>query len=110
MPIFYSSMHRHTTCGRPSFFCTLIRVSFWHVFKATFHLYLPLPQTRGASCIYLVHLHPLISKHEVEIDAALGRIKEQIWRWMMMHVGGLWIASGQCPRVAMAGGAGVRDH
>ncbi|KAF8455461.1 hypothetical protein JB92DRAFT_3150630 [Gautieria morchelliformis] len=44
-------------------------------------------------------------KHEMEIEAALGRIKERIWRWMIMRVGGLWIASGQCPHEAMAGGA-----
>ncbi|KAF8523393.1 hypothetical protein JB92DRAFT_3263685, partial [Gautieria morchelliformis] len=69
-----------------------------------------LPQTRGASYVYSVHLHPLTAKQEVEIDAALGRIKERIWRWMMIRVGGLWITSGQCPREAMASGAGVRDH
>ncbi|KAF8466115.1 hypothetical protein JB92DRAFT_3061607 [Gautieria morchelliformis] len=62
----------------------LIRVPFYHVFKTTFLLYLPLPQTRGASYVYSVHLHPLTAKHEVEIDASLGTIKERIWRWMMI--------------------------
>ncbi|KAF8463385.1 hypothetical protein JB92DRAFT_3066698, partial [Gautieria morchelliformis] len=89
---------------------SVIRVPFYHVFKKTFSLYLALPQTRGASYVYSVHLHPRPDKHEVEIDAALGRIKERIWRWMMIRVGGLLIVSGQCPREAMAGGAGVRDH
>ncbi|KAF8464757.1 TB2/DP1, HVA22 family-domain-containing protein [Gautieria morchelliformis] len=91
---------------------TISWVPFYHVFKAIFLLYLALPQTRGASYVYSVHLHPLIAKHEVEIDAALGRIKEQIWRWMMMRVRGLWehVASGQGPREAMAGGSGVRDQ
>jgi receptor expression-enhancing protein 1/2/3/4 len=93
----------------------MIRVPFYYVFKTTFLLYLALPQTRGASYVYSVHLHPLIAKHELEIDAALGRVKEQIWRWVMMRVKGLWehVASGQGPREAMAGGAGgagVRDQ
>ncbi|KAF8471539.1 hypothetical protein JB92DRAFT_3054539 [Gautieria morchelliformis] len=63
---------------------SLNRVPFYHVFKTTFLLYLALPQTHGASHVY---------SHEVEIDAALGRVKEQIWRWMMMR----------CPREAMTG-------
>ncbi|KAF8505178.1 hypothetical protein JB92DRAFT_3122627 [Gautieria morchelliformis] len=50
-----------------------------------------------------------MAKDEVEIDAALGRIR-QIWKCMMMRVRGLLehVASGQGPREAMAGGAGVR--
>ncbi|KAF8478333.1 hypothetical protein JB92DRAFT_3047261 [Gautieria morchelliformis] len=50
-----------------------------------------------------------MAKDEVEIDAALERIR-QIWKCMMMRVRGLWehVASGQGPREAMAGGAGVR--
>ncbi|KAF8486580.1 hypothetical protein JB92DRAFT_3023884 [Gautieria morchelliformis] len=90
MPIFYSSTHRHAMCAGPRFsgkiigleyvaewtISCLIRVPFYHVFKTTFLLYLSLPQTRGASYVYSVHLHPRTDKHEVEIDAALGRIKE----------------------------------
>ncbi|KAF8478792.1 hypothetical protein JB92DRAFT_3045819, partial [Gautieria morchelliformis] len=58
-------------------------------------LYLALLQTRGASYVDSVHLHAHIAKHEVVIEASLRRIMEKMWRWVMMRVGGLWIASGQ---------------
>ncbi|KAF8466118.1 hypothetical protein JB92DRAFT_3061655, partial [Gautieria morchelliformis] len=101
-PIFYSSTHRHAMCGQPSFFWhnyglgyvaeqpNLIRVPFYHVFKTS-----P-PLTRDTFYFYSVHLHPLMAKDEVEIDAALERIR-QIWKCMMMRVRGLWehVASGQ---------------
>ncbi|KAF8462243.1 hypothetical protein JB92DRAFT_3068975, partial [Gautieria morchelliformis] len=73
----------------------LIRVPFYHVFKTS-----P-PLNPRAFYFYSVHLHPLMAKDEVEIDAALERIR-QIWK-SLEHV-----ASGQGPREAMAGGAGVR--
>ncbi|KAF8464759.1 hypothetical protein JB92DRAFT_3296314 [Gautieria morchelliformis] len=104
-----TSETRQATCGRPARFSarfsgtivglgyvaewTTSWVPFYHVFKTIFPLYLALPQTRGASYVYSVHLHSLIVKHEVEIDSALGRVKEKVW-----SLG---------PREAMADGAGT---
>ena len=85
-----------------------IRIPFYHLFKTLFLLYLALPQTRGASYVYAVHLHPFIAKHEVEIDAALGRVREEVWRWVMLRVRTLWenVASGETLRGPVAGGGG----
>ncbi|KAF8523011.1 hypothetical protein JB92DRAFT_1647589 [Gautieria morchelliformis] len=63
--------------------------------QTTFRLYFALSQTRGASYVYSAHLHPLIAKQEVVIEAALGTIKETM--------------CSQGPREATAGGAGVKD-
>ena len=88
------------------------RIPFYHVFKTIFLLYLALPQTRGASYVYSVHLHPLIAKHEVEIDAALGRVKEEVWRWVMLRIRGLWehIASGEGARETPGDAVGARSE
>lgn len=89
----------------------MTRIPFYHGFKTVFLLYLALPQTRGASYVYTVHLHPLIAKHEVEIDAALGRLKEEVWRWLMLRIRSLWehVASGEGTRET-SGAMGATDE
>ena len=55
-----------------------------------------------------MHLHPFISKHEVEIDDVLRRVKEEVWRWVMLRVRGLWdhVATGDAPREPAGGRVG----
>ncbi|KAF8586204.1 hypothetical protein K439DRAFT_979875 [Ramaria rubella] len=63
---------------------------FYHTLKTLFLLYLALPQTRGASYVYTVHLYPLLARHEPDIDAALVRYRERVLRWAQAQLRALW--------------------
>lgn len=49
---------------------------FYYLLKLAFILWLQLPQTQGATVLYLKGIQPFVKKHEEEIDRAL----EDTWR------------------------------
>lgn len=52
---------------------------FYYLAKLAFVLWLQLPQTQGATQLYIHHIQPLVKQHEEEIDRRLeeGRTKAQ---------------------------------
>uniref|UniRef100_A0AC35TJA0 PID domain-containing protein n=1 Tax=Rhabditophanes sp. KR3021 TaxID=114890 RepID=A0AC35TJA0_9BILA len=61
-----------------------IFVSFWFPFyyeaKIIFVIWLLSPWTKGASLLYRKWIHPLLSKHEDEIDAMLEKAKDESYK------------------------------
>lgn len=55
-----------------------------------FLLYLALPQTRGASFLYINHLQPFFHTHETQIDAALASLKAKVYAFLQERVRALW--------------------
>ncbi|KAA8898960.1 TB2/DP1, HVA22 family-domain-containing protein [Sphaerosporella brunnea] len=50
---------------------------FYHDIRAGFMLWLVLPQTQGATQLYLEHVHPTLNKHEAEIEEFISRAHDQ---------------------------------
>eukprot|EP00241_Pyramimonas_parkeae_P012138 CAMPEP_0114247270 /NCGR_PEP_ID=MMETSP0058-20121206/12931_1 /TAXON_ID=36894 /ORGANISM="Pyramimonas parkeae, CCMP726" /LENGTH=189 /DNA_ID=CAMNT_0001360561 /DNA_START=2356 /DNA_END=2925 /DNA_ORIENTATION=- len=46
-------------------------VPFYYLAKLAFVLWLQMPQTQGATQLYVQHIQPLVKRHEEEIDRAL---------------------------------------
>ncbi|BFZ61240.1 hypothetical protein YB2330_002299 [Saitoella coloradoensis] len=51
---------------------------FYHTIKALFMLWLVLPQTQGATYLYITYVHPLLLEYEGEIDNGLATLHEQV--------------------------------
>jgi receptor expression-enhancing protein 1/2/3/4 len=58
--------------------------------KTLFLLYLALPQTRGSTYIYTVHLHPFFRTHESQIDSLLAQLRVYIYTFLQKQVKLLW--------------------
>lgn len=57
--------------------CTADRFPFYQIIRAGFMLYLVLPQTQGATNLYIEYVHPTLTKHEQEIEEFIERTHEQ---------------------------------
>jgi len=64
----------------------------YSTFKAIFLLYLALPQTQGATYIYIVHLRPFFATHEKQIDMAIAEVRGRAYRFIQEKARALWAA------------------
>ena len=55
-----------------------------------FLLFLALPQTQGSTFIYQVHVAPLLHAHEHQIDAAVSKMKTQLYAFLQERFQILW--------------------
>ena len=79
------------------------RIPFYYLFKMLFLLYLALPQTQGASYLYLTHLEPTLRAHEQQIDAALAQLSARAFSFLQARARMLWdciVASASTPQPA----------
>ncbi|KII91779.1 hypothetical protein PLICRDRAFT_696766 [Plicaturopsis crispa FD-325 SS-3] len=65
-------------------------IPLYYPLKTLFLLYLALPQTKGASYIYVYHLQPFFHSHESEIDATLASFKVRIYTFVQDRLRALW--------------------
>ncbi|KAJ7057157.1 TB2/DP1, HVA22 family-domain-containing protein [Mycena amicta] len=76
-------------------------IPLYYPLKTLFLLYLALPQTRGATFIYNVHLRPLFATHEADIDSALAQLRVFVYNFLQTQLRALWAhvsaAAGQSP-------------
>ncbi|KAF7292800.1 Protein YOP1 [Mycena indigotica] len=76
-------------------------IPLYYPIKTLFLLYLALPQTRGATFIYTVHLRPLFAAHEADIDSALAQLRVYVYNLLQSQLRSLWAylgaAAGQTP-------------
>src|ERR1700761_8681778 len=73
-----------------------------------FLLYIALPQTQGASYLYLTQLAPMLRAHESQIDAALAQLRMRVFAFLQARARMLWdyvIASARAPPPAPAAGS-----
>ncbi|KAH9972538.1 TB2/DP1, HVA22 family-domain-containing protein [Lactifluus volemus] len=78
-------------------------IPFYYLFKMLFLLYLALPQTQGASYLYLTHLEPTLRAHEQQIDAALAQLRARAFSFLQARARMLWdsiVASASTPQPA----------
>ncbi|KAG6871771.1 hypothetical protein C0995_000289 [Termitomyces sp. Mi166 len=68
-------------------------IPFYYPLKTLFLLYLVLPQTRGASYIYTMHLYPFFHAHETQIDATLAQLKARAYQFLQDRFRALWDAA-----------------
>jgi len=69
----------------------LIRwIPFYYLFKTLFLLFLALPQTQGSTFIYQVHVAPMLHAHEDQIDAAVSKMKTQLYSYLQERLQVLW--------------------
>src|ERR1700761_151474 len=55
-----------------------------------FLLYIALPQTQGASYLYLTQLAPMLRAHESQIDAALAQLRMRVFAFVQARARMLW--------------------
>ncbi|KDR77270.1 hypothetical protein GALMADRAFT_246578 [Galerina marginata CBS 339.88] len=67
-------------------------IPLYTTFKAIFLLYLALPQTQGATYIYMVHLRPFFATHEKQIDIAIAEVRGRVYRFIQEKARALWAA------------------
>ena len=70
-----------------------------------FLLYLALPQTQGASYLYLTQLEPTLRAHESQIDAALAQLRARVFTFLQGRARMVWdsvVASATGPQSAPA--------
>lgn len=53
------------------------RVPFYSAMRTIFMFWLVLPQTQGATTLYLEYVHPTLTKHEKDIEDFMGRTHDQ---------------------------------
>ncbi|PPQ92173.1 hypothetical protein CVT25_008947 [Psilocybe cyanescens] len=80
-------------------------IPLYTTFKAIFLLYLALPQTQGATYVYLVHLRPFFATHEAQIDSAIAEVRGRAYRFIQEKAQALWAAV--VGSLAPGGAAGV---
>lgn len=66
------------------------RIPFYFEAKLLFVLWLVLPQTRGATLLYVSYIDPFLAEHEESIDAALTEAKVQAKQAGLAYVGRAW--------------------
>ncbi|OZJ03169.1 hypothetical protein BZG36_04077 [Bifiguratus adelaidae] len=59
---------------------TVFWFPFYNELKTVFMVWLILPQTKGSTFLYQTYIHPLLIKHESEIDKALSEAQSRIAR------------------------------
>ncbi|KAF4613019.1 hypothetical protein D9613_011086 [Agrocybe pediades] len=67
-------------------------IPLYSTIKAIFLLYLALPQTQGATYVYIVHLRPFFAKHEKQIDIAIAEVRGRVYRFIQEKARALWAA------------------
>jgi len=65
-------------------------VPFYYPIKTLFLLYLALPQTQGASYLYVFHIQPFFHSHESQIDAGIASLKLQAYAYLQERFQALW--------------------
>ncbi|KAJ7662096.1 TB2/DP1, HVA22 family-domain-containing protein [Mycena polygramma] len=65
-------------------------IPLYYPIKTLFLLYLALPQTRGSTYIYTIHLHPFFRTHETQIDSLLAQLRVYIYTFLQKQVKLLW--------------------
>ncbi|KAN0064371.1 hypothetical protein ACQY0O_002567 [Thecaphora frezii] len=85
---------------------------FYYELRLVFNLWLVLPQTRGATWLYINHLHPFLQSQEEAIDEFIesvkARIREESKNLLGKLWGGAWAESiGQTPSTGAGAGAGA---
>ncbi|KAF7342042.1 Protein YOP1 [Mycena venus] len=65
-------------------------IPLYYPIKTLFLLYLALPQTRGSSYIYTLHLQPFFRTHEAQIDSTLAQLRIYIYTFLQKQVRALW--------------------
>lgn len=53
-----------------------LRIPFYSVMRTIFLFWLVLPQTQGATTLYLEYVHPTLTKHEKDIEDFMGRTND----------------------------------
>ncbi|KAF8153106.1 TB2/DP1, HVA22 family-domain-containing protein [Crassisporium funariophilum] len=67
-------------------------IPLYTTLKAIFFLYLALPQTQGASYIYMVHLRPFFATHEGQIDSAIAEVRGRLYTFLQEKARAVWAA------------------
>ncbi|KAJ7805750.1 TB2/DP1, HVA22 family-domain-containing protein [Mycena olivaceomarginata] len=65
-------------------------IPLYYPMKTLFLLYLALPQTRGSTYIYTLHLHPFFRTHEAQIDSLLAQLRVYIYTFLQKQLRLLW--------------------
>ncbi|KAJ6588532.1 TB2/DP1, HVA22 family-domain-containing protein [Mycena capillaripes] len=65
-------------------------IPLYYPMKTLFLLYLALPQTRGSTYIYTIHLHPFFRTHESQIDSLLAQLRVYIYTFLQKQIKLLW--------------------
>lgn len=68
------------------------RIPFYYTTKTLFLLYLALPQSQGASYLYIAHLRPFFQTHEIQIDEALAQLKARAYAFVQERMRAVWEA------------------
>lgn len=66
------------------------RIPLYYPIKTLFLLYLALPQTRGSTYIYTIHLYPFFRTHETQIDSLLAQLRVYIYTFLQKQIKLLW--------------------
>lgn len=83
-------------------------IPFYYTTKTIFLLYLALPQTQGASYLYIVHLDPFLHAHEREIDTALAQMKVRAYAFVQTRARAVWEAVAGTVLAGAPAAAGAR--
>ncbi|KAJ6481778.1 TB2/DP1, HVA22 family-domain-containing protein [Mycena sanguinolenta] len=65
-------------------------IPLYYPLKTLFLLYLALPQTRGSTYIYSLHLQPFFREHEVQIDSLLAQLRAYVYTFLQKQIRLLW--------------------
>ncbi|KAJ7220428.1 TB2/DP1, HVA22 family-domain-containing protein [Mycena haematopus] len=65
-------------------------IPLYYPLKTLFLLYLALPQTRGSTYIYTLHLHPFFRSHETQIDSLLAQLRVYVYTFLQKQIRLLW--------------------
>ncbi|KAF7366468.1 Protein YOP1 [Mycena sanguinolenta] len=65
-------------------------IPLYYPLKTLFLLYLALPQTRGSTYIYSLHLQPFFREHEVQIDSLLAQFRAYVYTFLQKQIRLLW--------------------
>jgi len=76
----------------PSIDLRTIRIPFYSTIKAIFLLYLSLPQTQGATYVYMVYLRPFFAKHEQQIDQTIAEVRTRLYLFVQEKLRAVWQA------------------
>jgi receptor expression-enhancing protein 1/2/3/4 len=65
-------------------------IPLYYPMKTLFLLYLALPQTRGSTYIYTLHLNPFFRTHENQIDSMLAQLRVYVYTFLQKQIRLLW--------------------
>ncbi|PWY98034.1 hypothetical protein BCV70DRAFT_202207 [Testicularia cyperi] len=65
-------------------------IPFYYELRLLFNLWLVAPQTRGATYIYVNHLHPFLQSNQTQIDSIVSDAKHTLKARAEELLGGMW--------------------